>query len=534
MPVKPTGIFLSNGQLWEMSQLSPTEIILEMQNICKNFSGVQANQGINFELRRGEVHALLGENGAGKTTLMKILYGLYKPDSGKIQLNGKTVAIHSPEQAIRHGIGMVHQHFMLIPPFTVLENIILGSEPKKSFGRINHSQAFQRITALSDTLGLKINPRAKVADISVGLQQRVEILKALYREAQILILDEPTSVLTPQEADELGLILRKLVSEGKSVVFITHKLKEVMKFADRITVIRQGQVIETVANQNTDIESLAEMMVGRKILLELPKKLQQNGEILFRAEHLWAFDNLKLPVIKDINFSVRAGEILAVAGVDGNGQSELIEVLTGLRPLSKGKAFLGSAEITNFSPRKILQMGIGHIPEDRQRRGLVLDFSVWENLVLESYRERHFSKYGFLKEKICHDYARQLSTEFDIRTPSVSLPVSALSGGNQQKIVVAREIRRNPQVLIVAQPTRGLDIGAIEFVHSQIIKERDRGKAILLFSLELDEILALADRIIVMYEGEIVGVLPRESANEEQIGLMMTGGLRMESESGGV
>ncbi|HEX3044611.1 MAG TPA: ABC transporter ATP-binding protein, partial [Bacillota bacterium] len=484
--------------------------------------------------RRGEVHALLGENGAGKTTLMKILYGLYKPDSGVIRLHGKTANINSPEQAIRHGIGMVHQHFMLIPPFTVHENIILGCEPKKSFGRINYTQAFQKIRTLSETLGLKIDPKAKVSDISVGLQQRVEILKALYREADILILDEPTSVLTPQEADELGLILRKLVAEGKAVVFITHKLKEVMKFTDRITVIRRGRTVATVSSKTATVESLAEMMVGRKLLLEVTKKPLAPGEVLFQAEGLWALSNQKLPALKNINFTVRAGEILAFAGVDGNGQSELIEVLTGLRPLSKGKVFLNAEEITGLGPRDLLRKGLSHIPEDRQKRGLILDFTIWENLVLESYRESPFSHGGFLQEKTCREYAGKLVKEFDIRTPSVTTPVAALSGGNQQKAVVAREIRRNPKVLIVAQPTRGLDVGAIEFVHHQILAERDSGKAILLFSLELDEILALADRILVIYEGEIVGSLAREFATEEQIGLMMTGAAKMDTGSGGV
>jgi ABC-type uncharacterized transport system ATPase subunit len=501
--------------------------VLVMKNISKSFAGVKANQNINLEVRRGEVHALLGENGAGKTTLMKILYGLYKPDTGAIFIGGGKVTVQSPDQAIRLGIGMVHQHFMLIPPFTVWENIILGCEPKKSFNRLNRKTALAKINQLSAELGLKIAPEAKIEDISVGLQQRVEILKALYREAEILILDEPTAVLTPQEADELGQILRMLVSRGKSVVFITHKLKEVKKFADRITVIRNGQVVATVDCAAATISSLAELMVGRKVALEVEKKPPQTGDVVLKATGISALDNRKLPALKEIDFEVKAGEILAFAGVDGNGQSELIEVLTGLRPASQGSLILENQDILNKTPRQIINADVAHIPEDRHRRGLILDFTIWENLVLETYRTREFCRNGFLKEKTCRSYATKLIGEYDIRTPHANIAASALSGGNQQKIVVAREIRRNPKLLIVAQPTRGLDVGAIEFVHQQLIAERDQGKAILLFSLELDEVLALADRIAVIYEGEIVGILSREAANEENLGLMMTGSMRL-------
>jgi simple sugar transport system ATP-binding protein len=496
-----------------------------MCNIQKSFPGVTANRNINLTLFKGEVHALLGENGAGKTTLMKILYGLYKPDSGEIYLNGRKTEINSPEQAIRNGIGMVHQHFMLIPPFTVLENIVLGQEPRRAMGMLDQNEALHRINELSHALGFKIDPKAKVEDISVGLQQRVEILKALYREARILILDEPTSVLTPQEADELGLILRKLVDQGKSIIFITHKLKEVLRFADRITVIRHGEVINTVESRTTDMPALAEMMVGRKVILDLKKNPSNPGRVMLRTENLWAEDNRKLPAVKGVSLEVRAGEILAVAGIDGNGQSELIEVLTGLRPSAKGQFFLEDRELTHRNPKAILASGVGHIPEDRQRRGLVLDFSVQENLILEQYRDVQFCRYGMMKDNYCRDFAGNLIEEFDIRTPGADLAVGSLSGGNQQKVVVAREIRRGPKLLIVAQPTRGLDIGAIEFVHRQLLGERDRGTAILLFSLELDEIMALADRIAVIYEGEIMGVLAREDATEEKLGLMMAGGL---------
>lgn len=500
-------------------------VLLQMRNINKSFPGVTANRDIDFTLLKGEVHALLGENGAGKTTLMKILYGLYKPDSGEIYLHGRKTEINSPEQAIDKGIGMVHQHFMLIPPFTVLENIVLGQEPLRAMGMLDHTEALRKINQLSQELGFKIDPRVKVEDISVGLQQRVEILKALYREAEILILDEPTSVLTPQEVDELGLILRKLVAQGKSIIFITHKLKEVFRFADRITVIRQGQVINTVASHATDMPALAEMMVGRKVILELEKNPLALGKTILKTENLWGEDNRKLPAVKGITLEVRAGEILAVAGVDGNGQSELIEILTGLRPATDGRFFLEERELTGQPSKVILAAGVGHIPEDRQKRGLILDFSVQENLILENYRERVFCRYGMLKDNHCRDYAGRLIREFDIRTSGAEVAAGVLSGGNQQKVVVAREIRRGPKLLIVAQPTRGLDIGAIEFVRRQLLEERDRGAAILLFSLELDEIMALADRIAVMYEGEIMGVLSREEATEEKLGLMMAGGM---------
>lgn len=502
-------------------------LVLEMKDISKSFAGVRANDRINLEIRQGEVHALLGENGAGKTTLMKILYGLYKPDNGAIYLNGQKTVITSPNQAIRLGIGMVHQHFMLIPPFTVLENIILGCEPKQSLGRLNYDRALAKINQLSTELGLKINPHAIVTDISVGMQQRVEILKALYRDAQILILDEPTAVLTPQEADELGQILRNLVNQGKSVVFISHKLKEVKKFADRVTVIRHGQVIATVDSATATVESLAELMVGRKVALAVEKKPVPPGETVLRVEEISALDNRKLPALKNINFEVKAGEILAIAGVDGNGQSELIEVLTGLRQATQGRLLLEGRNIVNQSPRQIINSGVAHIPEDRQKLGLVLDFSLWENLILEVYRGGAFSRYGVIRENYCKEHATHLIKEYDVRTPHIHLAAKSLSGGNQQKLVVAREISRDPKLMVVAQPTRGLDVGAIEFVHQQLLIQRDRGKALLLFSLELDEVLTLADRIAVIYEGEIVGCLPRAKANEELLGLMMTGSMRL-------
>lgn len=502
-----------------------SEFLLEMQGISKGFPGVQANKDISFSLRRGEIHALLGENGAGKTTLMNILFGLYKPDGGEIRLKGEPVEINSPEEAISHGIGMVHQHFMLIPPFTVLENIILGAEPRKALGRLDREKAVKKIHRLSQQLGLKVELDTKIEDVTVGMQQRVEILKALYREAEILILDEPTSVLTPQEAEDLGEIMRELADSGKGIVFITHKLKEVLKFADRITVIRGGQVVDTVKSAETDMETLAEKMVGRKVFLQIKKGPSRPGKVVLETKDLAVLDNRSLPAVKGVSLQVRTGEILAVAGVDGNGQSELIEALTGLRPVAGGEILLQGEEVKPANPRLILESGVGHIPEDRQKRGLILDFSIRENLILELYRTPGFCRAGFLRADRSRAYAKDLIEEFDIRTPGPEIMVSSLSGGNQQKVIIAREIRRDPQLLIVAQPTRGLDVGAIEFVHTQLIKERDSGKAILLFSLELDEILSLADRIVALYEGEIVGSLSREEATEEKLGLMMTGGL---------
>jgi ABC-type uncharacterized transport system ATPase subunit len=508
-------------------------LILTMQKITKSFAGNYANRNIDFTLRRGEIHALLGENGAGKTTLMKILYGLYKPDSGAIYRDGKPVNLTSPQQAIQAGIGMVHQHFMLIPPFTVWENIILGYEPKLTLNRVDRSAALAKITRLSAELGLKVDPLAKVADLSVGLQQRVEIIKVLYREAEILILDEPTAVLTPQEVEELGQILRLLANRGQSVIFITHKLKEVKKFADRITVIRQGQVVTTVDCASVTVASLAELMVGRPVTLTIAKQPVRPGAVVLKAANLTAVDKRKRLLLKQITFAARAGEILAFAGVDGNGQSELIEILTGLRTAAQGSLILEGRDITNQTPRQIINSGVAHIPEDRQKRGLVLDFTIWENVLLESYRSGAFCRYGWLKVKKGRNYAAQLIQTYDIRTPHVNLKVAALSGGNQQKLVVAREISRNPRLLVVAQPTRGLDVGAIEFVHQQLLAQRDQGKAILLFSLELDEIMTLADRIAVIYEGEIMGILPCADATEETLGLMMTGALRQTGPEGG-
>lgn len=505
--------------------------ILEMRGIRKVFPGVVANDSIDLHLRAGEIHALLGENGAGKTTLMKILYGLYQADSGQILIDGNKVHIEGPKDAIDKGIGMVHQHFMLIPPFTVTENIILGKEPVKGVV-LDGKRAAQEVQTISDRYGLKIDPLAKVESISLGMQQRVEILKALFREARILILDEPTAVLTPQEVDELKLILRSLADQGKAVVFITHKLKEVAGFCDRVTVIRRGRVIGSVEREKATIPDLARMMVGRDVELTVRKSDATPGEEVLRLERVSAQNNRRLPALREISLAVRAGEILGVAGVEGNGQSELVEVINGLRKTTSGRILLEGEPVQNLKPRKLQTMKIAHVPEDRQKRGLILDFSIEENIVLEDYYRPPFRRGTWLNAKTIRDYAKNLVNRYDIRTPNSQVPAGSLSGGNQQKVVLARELSRNPKLLVVAQPTRGLDIGAIEFVHRRLVEERDKGKAILLISLELDEIMALADRIIVMYEGQIMGTLSREEATEERLGLLMLGGRDLQVKEG--
>lgn len=503
-----------------------SELVLKMAGVTKQFPGVLANDHIDLELRKGEIHALLGENGAGKTTLMKILYGLYQADSGSIEIHGETVAIKSPGEAIGLGIGMVHQHFMLIPPFTVAENIVLGTEPVKGL-QLDIAQAVKRVEELSQRYGLKVNPRAKVENISVGMQQRVEILKALYRNADILVLDEPTAVLTPQEVGELIEIMRHLVAQGKSIIFITHKLKEVISIADRVTVIRRGRVIGTRDTANATTNELANMMVGHEVELVVHKKTAVPGDVVLDVQGLHALNNRRLPALRGVSLQVRAGEILGIAGVEGNGQSELVEVITGLRRAGSGHVLLNGRSITNLSPRKISERRVAHVPEDRQHRGLVLDFTIAENMILENFHRKPFARGIRMFWGKVHDFATRLIQEFDIRAPGPDVSARALSGGNQQKVILAREFSRDPDLLIIAQPTRGLDVGAIEFVHRRLVEARDAGKAILLVSLELDEIMALSDRIAVMYEGEIVGEMPAEQATEEQLGLMMAGAVRM-------
>ena len=497
--------------------------VLELRGITKRFPGVVANDHVDFDLRDHEVHALLGENGAGKSTLMNILYGLYQPDEGEIRIKGEPVRMHSPKDAIDRGIGMVHQHFMLIPVMTVAENIVLASEPTQAGVLLDYSAARNRVRHLSQTFNFAIDPDARVQNISVGQQQRVEILKALYRGAEILILDEPTAVLTPQEAQELFEILRTLVREGMSVVFITHKLNEVLEIADRITVLRRGKMIDTIPRAGATQEGLASMMVGREVLLRVDKMPATPAEPLLVVEDLHAADDRGLETVRGVSFDVRGGEIVAIAGVDGNGQSELIEGLTGLRRTGAGRIRLGGKDITGYSAARILDLGLGHIPEDRQRRGLVLEFSLAENLALHDFDKSPNSRLGWLFPERLIRWARGLLQQFDVRGGTPQTRASALSGGNQQKVVLAREIARDPRVLIAAQPTRGLDVGAIEFVHRRLVEARDQGEAVLLVSLELEEVMSLADRILVMYEGRIVAEYAPD-VTEEELGIAMTGG----------
>jgi general nucleoside transport system ATP-binding protein len=496
-----------------------------MKNITKIFPGVVANDNVNFSLKKGETHVLLGENGAGKTTLMNILYGLYQPTSGEIYINGELNKIKDPNVAIENGIGMVHQHFMLVPPFTIAENIILGTEPSKHKGlKLDMKKAIKDVMKISDEFGLSVDPNAKIQDISVGMQQRVEILKALYKGADILILDEPTAVLTPQEIEELGVILDSLKSQGKSIILITHKLKEVMSMSDRVTVVRRGKVIDTLNTVDTNTDELAELMVGRKVNLVVEKEKVETGHTILEVKGLKAKDNRGLPAIQGIDFEVKAGEILAIAGVDGNGQTELVEVLTSLRPAVGGSIKINGKDITKASTREVIESGVGHIPEDRHKRGLVLSHSLAENMILGNHHEEPFSKNGIMDYNMIHEHAKDLISEFDVRTPSEEVTAKSLSGGNQQKVIIARELNRDPVLLIASQPTRGLDVGAIEFVHKRLVDQRNSGKGVLLVSLELDEVMALADRIAVIYDGKIVGILNAEDATEKKLGIMMAGG----------
>jgi simple sugar transport system ATP-binding protein len=497
--------------------------VLEMRGITKRFPGIVANDRVDFDLGRGEVHAVLGENGAGKSTLMNILYGLYHADEGEIRVHGKPVTFSSAKDAIASGIGMVHQHFMLIPVMTVAENIVLASEPTREGVFFDREAAEKRVGDLSRTFNFAIDPRERVQNIGVGQQQRVEILKALYRSADVLILDEPTAVLTPQEAGELFQILRTLTREGMSVIFISHKLNEVLEIADRITVLRRGKKIDTVPREGATEESLARMMVGRDVLLQVEKTPAEAGDILLEIEELHVVDDRDLPAVRGVSFQVRAGEIVGIAGVDGNGQSELVEAITGLRRAQSGEIKVVGQAVQHASARKMLDVGVGHIPEDRQRRGLVLEFTIAENAELHDYNRPPASRWGWLFPGKFLEWAKRLITEFDIRGGSPSSRAAVLSGGNQQKLVAAREIARDPKVLIAAQPTRGLDVGAIEYLHRRLVDERDEGRGILLVSLELDEVLSLSDRILVIYEGRIVAEHGPD-VTEEEIGLEMLGG----------
>lgn len=507
--------------------------VVEMKNITKTFGNFTANDNINLTVHKGEVHALLGENGAGKSTLMNILYGLYHPTSGEIYIKGENVRMENPNVAISHGIGMVHQHFMLVQPFTVAQNIILGTEPTKGIGAIDMKKAIEDVASISKKYGLQVDPNAKVEDISVGMQQRVEILKALYRGADILILDEPTAVLTPQEINELMNIIRNLTKQGKSVIIITHKLKEIKAAADYCTIIRRGKYIGTVKVEDTTEDELASMMVGREVSFKVNKEDPKIGDVVLEVKNINAKDNRKVQILNDLSLEVRAGEILGIAGVDGNGQSELVEILTGLKKADSGSAKVNGAELINEKPINIFKKGIKNIPEDRHKRGLILDFTVAENTVLQRYKEKRFSKNGVLNNNEIEKHANNIIEEFDVRPTDFTLKARALSGGNQQKVIIGREVDnirvdRNatgkPQVLIATQPTRGLDVGAIEFVHKALVEQRDAGNAVLLVSLELDEIMNLSDRIAVIYEGKIVGIVDAKNADENTLGFMMAGG----------
>jgi ABC-type uncharacterized transport system ATPase subunit len=496
--------------------------LLELRGITKRFGDLAANDGVDFDLAAGEVHALLGENGAGKSTLMNVLYGLYRPDEGEIRLHGKRVTIASPRNAIRRGIGMVHQHFMLVPVMTVAENIVLGREPRVG-PFLDLDSAAERVREVSDKFGLAVDPTARIKDISVSQQQRVEILKALYGDAEILILDEPTAVLTPQETDELFAVIRALRAEGKGVIFITHKLHEVLEIADRITVLRRGRKVATVPVARATEQELARLMVGRDVLLTVPKETAKPGPALLTVDDLVVLDDRGLEATRGVSFELREGEIVGLAGVDGNGQRELVEALTGLRRPRSGRIVFAGRDLTGRGAKAFLDAGVGHIPEDRQREGLVLSFTLAENLALRDYRRPPDSRFGWLRPRMLLRRARTLLAEFDVRGGTPTTAASSLSGGNQQKVVVAREVSRDPRLLVAAQPTRGLDVGATEFVHRRLVEERDEGRAILLVSFTLEEILSLSDRILVLYEGRIVAELP-PTASKEELGIAMTGG----------
>ena len=499
------------------------ENVIEMCEITKVFGEFVANDKINLELRKGEIHALLGENGAGKSTLMNMLAGLLEPTSGEIVVNGQVVKLDSPSKAASLGIGMVHQHFMLVEAFTVAENIILGSELTKN-GVLDIARATREINELSDRYGLTVDPTAKVADISVGAQQRVEILKTLYRGADILIFDEPTAVLTPSEIDELMAIMKNLVKEGKSIILITHKLDEIRAVSDRVTVIRRGKSIETVEIAGATNADLAEMMVGRSVSFKTEKQEARPKEVVLSIKDLVVNENRGVPAVKNLSLDVRAGEIVGIAGIDGNGQSELIQAITGLRKIESGSVELKGQSIVGLHPRQITEMSVGHVPEDRHRDGLVLEMMISENIALQTYYKEPLSKKGILNYSNIINYAKKLMQEFDVRAASEIVPASALSGGNQQKAIIAREVDRNPDLLIVSQPTRGLDVGAIEYIHKRLIQERDNGKAVLVVSFELDEILNVSDRIAVIHDGKIQGIVTPETTNKQELGVLMAGG----------
>ena len=497
--------------------------VLELRGITKSFPGVLANDHIDLTLEQGEIHALLGENGAGKTTLMNILYGLYAPDEGEILVNGKKAEIQTPNDAIARGIGMVHQHFMLVPVMTVTENVMLGIEPIRNGIFLDEAKVSKRIREISEQYGLEVDPESYVKDLSVGIQQRVEIIKVLYRQADILILDEPTAVLTPQEVEALFKILRTLIDKGKSLIFITHKLKEVMAVADRITVLRGGRTVGTVVPKKVNPEKLAAMMVGRDVNLVVRKRPAQPKETALEVKELFVRDERKHMMVNGISFDVHKGEVLGIAGVQGNGQTELVYALTGLLPIESGELNLLGKVVHKLTPRQVLERGVAHVPEDRQKHGLVLSFPLYDNLVLCNYYLPPFAKGVVLQQDTIIKNGEELIKQYDIRTPNAYVAVSTLSGGNQQKVIVGREFSRPIQLLIASQPTRGLDVGSIEYIHNRIIAKRDDGTAVLLVSSELDEIMALSDRIAVMYRGQIMEIVEASKANKEYLGLLMAG-----------
>ena len=518
--------------------------LVEMKQIVKRFPGLVANDGVDFEARRGEIHGLLGENGAGKTTLMNILYGLYRQDSGEVLFEGKAVHIDTPKHALELGIGMVHQHFKLIPRLTVLENVVLGLRPefppelqgsglltavRRKFSEIfelDMKAAETRVMELADQFGLKIHPHAKIWELSVGEQQRVEIVKALYRKAKLLILDEPTAVLTPQEVDSLFDMLQTMVEQGYTIIFITHKLKEVLNACHRITVLRNGKLVSTVDSSTTTQKNLAKLMVGREVLFHLDKTETIPGEEILTVEKLRVLNDKGLEAVRGASFSVRRGEILGLAGVSGNGQTELIEAINGLRPVESGSIYFRGQDITNAPPRHIIDQGVGYIPEDRMSVGLATGMTITENTLLKNQAGSQFNRGWFLNETAVKETAERLVQEYDVRTPSTNIPVGRLSGGNIQKIILAREISRNPQFLIASQPTRGLDVGAIEYVQTTLLEQKRQGKAILLVSENLDETMHLSDRIAVIYEGEIARVLNTKHTDRREVGLIMAGGMK--------
>lgn len=497
--------------------------VLEMRGITKAFPGVLANDQIDLKLNEGEVLALLGENGAGKSTLMNILYGLYTSDEGEIYIRGSKVDIQDPSDAIDLGVGMVHQHFMLVPVLTVTENVMLGNEPIRNGLFLDRKKSADKIREISEQYQLDVDPDSYIKDLPVGVQQRVEIIKLLYREADILILDEPTAVLTPQEIEELFKIIRTLLEDGKSIIFITHKLNEVMEIADQIAVLRVGRKVGTAVPSETTEKELASMMVGREVVLQVEKPPAKPEEKVLEVHDLEAMDDRGNKAVDGVDFDVREGEILGIAGVQGNGQTELVQVLTGLRKPLGGQVMINGKEMTGASPRKILDAQVAHVPEDRQQDGLVLSFPVSDNLVLNTYAKSPFTKGFTMQEEVIRQTARERVREFDVRTPGVMIPVRNLSGGNQQKVIVAREFSRPIKLLIAAQPTRGLDVGSIEYIHKRLIEKRDDGTAILLVSTELEEIMSLSDRIAVMYEGKILDILPAEDVTREELGLLMAG-----------